>query len=327
MRLINATLPTTDLYFLNSCGDLVAQYPWQKRPIKRLGCNTFQAGNRVLIIRNDLDRVLQKVLAEPQTDLLYLIDDNIWGGGHDISISEQYRKKLFQLQSGLISEIIEKASRVIISSDSLASEIPRKEKVHQLSPCWHKVPTNDHHFDQVNEIQLVHLGTNSHAAGFTFLKPVLAEVYTRYANVTFNYYSNQPLLDELDAHPQVKRRPLKRWSRYKREIGSDRFHLGLYPVAFTPLNNHRSRNKILEYALTGCAAVYSNHWPHSQNIEHGKNGWICPMHHQTWVDTICELLDNPESLRKSYQQASILFHHLNDLRQQRAFWMNTLLGD
>jgi len=118
-----------------------------------------------------------------------------------------------------------------------------------------------------------------------------------------------------------------RWKRYKNQIGDEHFHLGLYPMLDTPFNLGRSHNKILEYTLTGCAAVFSRNWNHSELIEHDKNGWLCNNDQQSWVNTILSLIEEPKQLLDGFRGASQLFYQLNDLQSQRNFWKRLLLKE
>jgi len=52
-----SVLPTTDLYFLNSCDQWIGRW-WRRRPIERLGANCFRCGNRLLLIRHDDPRLM-----------------------------------------------------------------------------------------------------------------------------------------------------------------------------------------------------------------------------------------------------------------------------
>ena len=98
-------IPTTDLYFLNSCNPLISNYPWQDinntKPIKRLGDNTFQCGNEVLVIRRDKEKLLRSIISNKALELIYLIDDNIWQAKYDTSLPEEYKNRLNNFACGM----------------------------------------------------------------------------------------------------------------------------------------------------------------------------------------------------------------------------------
>lgn len=318
-------IPTTDLYFLNSSRDLVAQHPWQQRPVKRIGNNTFQCGNRFLVIRRDKENILRKVLTHRQAEIVYLVDDNIWGAPEDTSLPEAYRQRLKALQQGPVSDIFNRASRIVVSCSVLRDTLSVNKPVDIVHPCWQTAPPDSRHFDS-RTVRLVHLGTNSHLAGLRFLIPVLETVLNATSNATFTYFSNTPLLGSLDGNTKVSRHPLLSWSKYKKQIGRGLYHLGLYPIVKTPFNSSRSHNKILEYTLAGCAAVYSEDWSHTRLLTTDVNCWVCPNDVEQWIHTLCRLIGDTTALRSVYTGSSVLYLKLNDLISQRKFWEHVLLG-
>lgn len=270
--------------------------------------------------------MLHRVLSQKAAEIIYLVDDDIWSAPDDGTLPEKYRTKLAGLTTGLVGECINRASHIVVSSNILSDKVPANIPVSKLSPCWHIEPPDEKHFNQ-EYIKLVHLGTNSHKAGYEFLRPILENVLDKTSHVTFTYYSNTSLLGALDKHPRIIRQSLMRWKKYKKHIGKKRFHLGLYPILDTPFNQGRSHNKILEYCLTGCAAVFSKNWYHSGLIEHGTNGWLCNNNQQDWSKVILSLVEKPRQLQTVFAGASQLFGQLNDLQYQRAFWKHLLLKE
>ncbi len=254
-------IPTTDLYFLNSCNPLISNYPWQDinntKPIKRLGDNTFQCGNEVLVIRRDKEKLLRSIISNKALELIYLIDDNIWQAKYDTSLPEGYKNRLNNFACGMANQLINKASLVVVSNNNLIPHLPNNKAIACLHPLWHAVPPSGAHFN-VNEsnaeIKLVHLGTNSHLAGFEFCYAIVERLLAKYEQLSFSYYSNQLLMGELDHHPRVNRKKVMRWAKYKKyfkrfTIAEQCYHLALYPIVDTPINNSRSINKILETSL------------------------------------------------------------------------------
>ena len=270
--------------------------------------------------------MLRKILSQKDAVILCLVDDNIWSALDDMTLPDNYRGKFADLSSGIMAEFIAKARCYIVSSNALQDNVPKGVPVEPLHPCWHAEPSDELHFEQ-KEIKLVHLGTNSHLAGFQFLQPVLEQVIESTPSVTFTYYSNISLLGNLDKHERVIRRRLMRWSKYKKHIGNERFHLGLYPILDTPFNQGRSHNKILEYCLAGCAGLYSSNWDHAKLIDSGENGWLCENNQQDWLKMILHLMNNPGKLRNGFNSATRLFYKLNNLQQQRAFWQRVFIKE
>ena len=93
-----ATLPTTHLYFLNSCADSVSGF-FRRGPVRRLGDNCFAAGETVLLIRQDRPDLMDRLRAAPPRRLVYLIDDDIEAAREDASLPEDYRSRLMRFHA------------------------------------------------------------------------------------------------------------------------------------------------------------------------------------------------------------------------------------
>ena len=328
-----SAIPTTDLYFLNSCSRQVSHYPWQKfnhsKPVKRLGDNTFQCGHKVLVVRRDKEKLLRPIIENKSLELIYVIDDNIWQAKLDTTLSAGYKNRLNDLANGMANTLINKASLIVVSNTNLMTHLPNDKKTALLHPVWHSIPFSDLHY-QSKEIKLVHLGTNSHLAGFEFCYPIVERLLAKYNNVTFTYYSNQPLMAELDNHPRVKRKKVMCWAKYKQHFKNfneieARYHLALYPLVDSPINNSRSINKILETCLVGCAGVYSKSWNYSKYIQHNINGLVLDNNEQ-WIDEISLLIESTDSLKNLYQGSIVNFNQLNSYHKQQLFWQQHFIG-
>jgi hypothetical protein len=330
-------IPTTDLYFLNSCKDIIRTYPWQRkdkqRKVIRLGDNTFQCGNRVLVIRKDKPKLIKTVLANADIELIYLIDDNIWQAKNDTSLSSDYQARLTAFSDGMASQLISKASKFVVSNENLKQYLPSNKPIYTLDPVWHVSPPSNKHFNvKTNEkIKLVHLGTNSHLAGLAFCIPVITSLLNKYEHVSFDYFSNKPLLGTLDNHPRVTRNKIMRWGKFKRHVlayktENKRYHIALYPTINTPMNMSRSTNKIIEIGLVGAVGVYSENWNLSRYIQHGVDGVIINNSAESWSLKLSQLIDNPLALISLYNANINNINRLNNSDKQKQFWLHHLLG-
>lgn len=311
-------IPSTDLYFLNACRAAVS---W-RRGVRRLGSNTFQCGDRIIVVRRDKKAVLKRVLRQKGAYLIYVLDDDIESAADDHTLPDDYRKRLLDMTGGLTGEILERADLILASSQQLLNRLSKSKAVERIDPYWGKrCPIGDH-FDgsERSHIDLVHMGTASHQAALGFLKPVVAEVLRQRPNVVFNYFSNTPLLGSLDESRQVRRSKIVSWRRYQTDIGNQRFHLALYPILDTPFNKARSCNKITEQALTGCAGIYSDSWEHAHRVIDDHNGWLVANKADDWVKKTIELVDDPDRLRRSYQASRAIASQTLRREEQRRLW-------
>lgn len=323
--------PTSDLYFLNSCADQVtggfgALFGPQK-PVRRLGHNVFQTDGATLVIRQDQPALTAKVLQDKSRRLIYLIDDNIWQVEDDHSLSESYRQKLIDFREATAKPLIDASDHLIVSSTFLKQFVLGHDQVSLMRPTWAKECPQGQHFAYGHKLfNLVHMGTGSHQAGFDLIAPTIEKLITRYDHVTFTYHSNTPLLGALDAHPRVIRRMILRWPYYRRHIGKYPYHLALYPIVDTPLNQGRSINKLLEHPLSGCAGIYSKGWIHDHHVTDHQAGAIVPNDVDDWVAVISGLIENPDRAHQIYRQAVNSFKALNRLDHQRQFWLDHFIN-
>ncbi|WP_417461657.1 hypothetical protein [Kordiimonas sp.] len=321
-----APIPTTDLYFLNACAHMVSK-PWRSGPIERLGANTFRSGDKYLVVRRDREAVIKRVLSHQQKggEVIYLIDDDLTAIG-DETLPSGYRERLETLKNGTYAAMMACATHIVTSSPVIAEKLETEAKVHVLSPVWSGAPRTEAQPANLGGVtDLVHLGTGSHGAGFEFLRPVIGATLKRFPNVHFHYFGNEPLMGHLDEHPHVHRRKLKTWAGYKRAMPSFRFHLGLYPLINTPFNAARSVNKILEYTLAGCPAMYSAEWGKAHGLVHGDNAFLAEDAAADWQARLVKILSAPGQMAKVYGGAKRYFEEKNDVAVQQAFWQEIFI--
>ncbi|TNE67281.1 MAG: hypothetical protein EP335_01510 [Alphaproteobacteria bacterium] len=322
--MVKNALPTTDLYFLNSCRDLVAGL-FRRGPVRRLSANCFRAGNRVLVVRRDRQDVVDQILAEPDTEIIYLIDDDL-SAADDTSLPAAYRARLAALRDGQYARLVARASLVVASSEQVAASLPAGTKVKLLNPAWQGTPGDGSHLRTDGPLDVAHLGTGSHGAGFAFIAPVIEQVLAEGANLRFHYFGNESKFGVLDADVRMVRHRLLTWPRYRKALPGFRFHLGLYPLAETPFNAGRSVNKILEYTLAGCPAIYRADWAAPYGLVHGENAFLAAADAESWLMAIRDVLAHRDRLAAVYAGAVRQFAVLNDLEGQRRFWLEHLVG-
>jgi hypothetical protein len=319
-----ATLPTTNLYFLNSCADSVSRL-FRRGPVRRLGDNCFSAGETVLLIRQDRPDLMDRLRVDRPRRLVYLVDDDIQAASEDSSLPQGYRSRLTRFHAEYHADLVARADTLVVTSDTLLQKFSSHRDVRIVHPVWHLDLADDHHFDALasgEAVQAMHLGTGSHQAGLDFLKPVIAALLERHERFHFTYVGHGPRLGALDAHPRVHREKPQSWRRYRRSLGRRRIHLGLYPLPDTPFNRARSRNKVLEHAIVGAVGVYSRSWLAAEKLQGcailaGENA-------ADWIEALSPYLDEPRKLRPLAQAARQIVAALNDSTSQRLFWADVL---
>jgi hypothetical protein len=319
-----ATLPTTHLYFLNSCEDSVSGF-FRRGPIRRLGYNCFAAGETVLLVRQDHPKLMDRLRAAPPKRLVYLIDDDIQAARNDASLPEHYRDRLMRFHAEYHADLVARADTLVVTSEALRETFSAHRDVRIVHPVWHLDAADDRHFDalaQDADVHAMHLGTASHQAGLDFLKPVVEVLLERFARFHFTYVGRDSRLGALDEHPRVHRERPRSWKRYRRTLGQRRVHLGLYPLPDTPFNRARSRNKLLEHAIVGAVGVYSRSWPTASGLQ--GCAILAGPDAVDWVTSLSPYLEEPQKLRLLAQSARQAFAPLNDPTTQRRFWADVL---
>ncbi len=320
------TIPSTDIYFLNACAHLVGGAA-SRKPIRQMGANSFKCENRYLVVRKDNPTVLKKILSDPKAEIIYLIDDDLDAAIADVQIPSDYRARLSRLKNGPVGDILARAKLVLVPSKKLEEKFSKTHKVLRLNPFWLGDCPDDSHYGALTDepVNMVHLGTASHDAAFKFLSPVLEKLIEAQENFTFTYHSNKARLGPLDAAPQIKRRRVISWQKYKRQLGNHRYHLGLYPILDTPFNQARSRNKILEYSLAGCPAVYSKGWEHAGNLASEAQMWLADNDVEAWFTMLRQIMQDRSGLSQAYGHCRKYFTEINDEMSQLNLWQDILV--
>jgi len=319
-----APLPTTHLYFLNSCGDAVSGF-FRRGPVRRLGDNCYAAGETILLLRQDRRELMDRLRAAPPRRFVYLVDDDIEAAREDNSLPEDYRSRLMRFHAEYHEELVARADTLIVTSIPLLRRFSSHRDVRLLHPIWHLDLPDDRHFDALDSgapLHAMHLGTASHQAGLAFLQPVVEILLERLVRFHFTYVGHEPRLGALDAHPRVHRSRPQSWQRYRRTIRQRRVHLGLYPLPDTPFNRARSRNKLLEHAVVGAVGVYSRSWPTAGELQGGAI--LAGNNVDDWIAALLPYLEEPQKLRTLAQEARRTLGPMNDAASQRRFWADVL---
>lgn len=317
-------IPTTDLYFLNACGHAVSGW-FRRGTVRRIGINCFEAGDAVLLVRRDDDQLMRDLRHRTGGRLLYLVDDDIAAAKVSPSLPPDYRDRLVRFYDEHHRALVKRADTLVVTSATLMEKFASHPDVRLLHPVWHLPLADDRHFDELDrgrKVRAVHLGSGSHAAGLSFLTPILEVLLDQHERLDFTYVGRNPALGNLDRHPRVHRLRPRSWPSYRRWIRNQRFHLGLYPLPDTPFDRARSHNKLLEHGVVGVAGMYSSTWPAAQmllgsSLSAGESA-------EQWIEVLSSSLARPEGLRQRMLQARPALTGLNDPNIQRRFWSELL---
>jgi hypothetical protein len=290
-------LPTTDLYFLNPLRALRRTTAGRRGlpPVQNLAPNVYAVGSTGVIVRYGREGDIDRLRHAGTKQLIYIADDDFAAGAKDEQLPGNYRKKLAAFAHGPWPKLRDAADIVIVPGSILAAAYGKKASI--VSPAWHRPPASTEHF-RPGRIEIVHLGTGSHAADVAALAPTLADALSAYPHASLTLFSGERTPEPLRKHPQVRvRRPMA-WWRYKLSLPRMRYHLALYPLADTAFNRARSANKLYEHALVGAASLLS---PNAalreaagQDLAHlFVEGGV-----REWASRLMADLADPEALRR-----------------------------
>jgi len=103
-------------------------------------------------------------------------------------------------------------------------------------------------------------------------------------------------LDQPEFNGRIELMEAMEADEYFKIIRYVRADVGLAPINDTEFNRSKSCIKWMENAMIGMPTVASNVAPYSNEIQHGKNGFLCSSKKE-WVESIEKCLDN-ERVRK-----------------------------
>lgn len=320
------TLPTTDLYFLNSCGRWVNRW-WRSGPIRRLGANSFVAGDTFLLIRRDTPRLMEQALGW-QGRLVYLLDDDIEGAADTPSLPADYRERMTDFATLWLDRLLRQADLLVVSCETLKALYGAGTRVSapvvRLDPYWNLPFADVRHHEGLpsKRLEIVHLGTASHAGALAAITPALVDALDRSSRARLTFFGVRGAHPALDGHARARRLEPMRWSRYRRWLPRQRFHLALYPLEDTPFDRARSLNKIIEHAIVGAVGVYPAGWEASAAL--GDAAIAAPDDPRCWHDCLMSFMGHVESTAHRARRARADLIPLADPAKQQRFWLQNL---
>lgn len=320
------TLPTTDLYFLNSCRASVARW-WRKGPIKRLGANSFRCGNRQLLIRRDKPDLMEEAIAGDHC-LIYLIDDDLTGAASTPSLPSSYRARLTDFAQRFEARLLERASVIVTSSDALEAKFRSDQRIAaeivRLDPFWAMPFADQKHFSASpnGRTDIAHLGTASHRGGLAQIAPYVIDILDRFPATHFTFIGAAGQHKRLEAHPRTHRVDVMSWPRYRRWLSRQRFHLALYPLEETTFDRARSANKLFEHAIVGAVGVYPRGWRPAAMAAGGAV--LAPDNPDDWRQTLIDVMERRQSLAELAEIAVTSLQNRHNAEAQQLIWAKLL---
>ncbi|MEY2943947.1 MAG: hypothetical protein RLY97_1961 [Pseudomonadota bacterium] len=312
-------LPTTDLYFRYACADYLDHW-WRHGPLKKRGENCYTHGDCMVLIRQDSDKIMQAALDWPGR-LAYVVDDDIAGAATSPQLPPNYRDRLAGFDHSFHQALVQRADRLLVSSDALAQIFAHHRHVQRLDPCWNLALANQNHyapFTPRHPLRLIHLGSASHNEGLSGIIPVINALLDRDNLVEFTYFSRDILDQTLEIHPRARRLRPKSWPNYRRWIAHQRYHLALYPLGHAKFDQARSCNKLHEHGIIGAVGIYPEGWQARHLLD--GHAFTAPDDPSDWADTLETAIAMRDQLPDIAKNAAQSLSRHNHLSMQRQIW-------
>ncbi len=321
-------VPTTTLYFLNSCGDLVSDKVGEGC-IQQVGANSFRTPRTNLIIRQDLPEVVGAALDDRTRRLVYLLDDNVGAFASDAGLPPSYRQRLGERWRRTFRPLLRRADAIVVCSGYLMHHLHDFGATIRMDPVWNgrllaglenrlSTPASQ------ERIQIAYLGTVSHQEELAFLVPVLARLLQTRNDFDVTLPAGNQWPDFIMNHARVKLRWPVPWSEYESRLATERFDICLYPSLDTPFAGGRSANKLTEQALTGAFGLFSATWPHADRVLQTGAGALVSNRIEEWGAGVCKTIEGMPAWRAGGQRIARELKALNDPAPQRELWRHLL---
>lgn len=157
------------------------------------------------------------------------------------------------------------------------------------------------HIDGKNtKVKIVYAAGLSHAVFFDcFIKPILKQLDDLCGKrISLTFMGVHPELDINDFNMEISFIEPMLLNEYRRRIEKENFDIGLAPLTTTDFTKCKYFNKFIEYSMFGIVGLYSNTEPYTFVVKDKKNGFLVGDNPEDWLNTICNLVNNPELLNE-----------------------------
>ena len=157
------------------------------------------------------------------------------------------------------------------------------------------------HIDGKNEkLKIVYAAGLSHTVFFDcFIKPVIKRLDDLCGErISLTFMGVHPDLDINELKMPISFIEPMLLNEYRTRIEKENFDIGLAPLTTTDFTKCKYFNKFIEYAMFGIVGLYSNTEPYTFVVNDKKNGFLIGDSPDDWLNSICNLVNNPELLNK-----------------------------
>ncbi|OWV29279.1 glycosyltransferase [Halomonas campaniensis] len=257
--------------------------------------------------------------------IAYLIDDDIFAAYNDLTLPAAYRKRMGRIakhQPRLVSLVDE----VVASSEPLARcFFSEHDNVQVLTPPLIAPLPSLQHFSLLPSSsanwKIGFYGTRAHLADLMHIAPAIEEIQSQRVDTQVEVMLGPHTPESLITLPRLNAPSPLTWETFKVYQREHQCHIGLAPLLDTPFNHGKSFIKFFDITAMGGVGIYSNRYPYTEIVHHGKNGLLVNDAPVEWRSALEHLLENPKAAANMAQQAAIDAKKFGNVEAAVQFWL------
>jgi hypothetical protein len=203
--------------------------------------------------------------------------------------------------------------------------LKRGAHIFQIDPFWREQFSTLSHFDVGPAFDVAFLGAGTHRGALEFLAETIHRASSLEKRIRFWLSANHK------GRFRAARLPIDfvgttAWPAYRRALVAHPRHLALYPLPDTPYAGARSANKLIEHAVIGAGAIYSQTWSCGAAAAATGAGLALPHDPASWAEaTACLAADGrrARALAEGVQRYAAM---LNRPDAQRRLWSELMIA-
>lgn len=312
------------MYFADPLADMIDDADtFSGRPIQQLSPSLFVCGNTAIVIRY-AHRGELNILRRGRYDRVYLlIDDDLEGLHSEDGLPADYRRRLMRYREGPFRHLCEMVTHVVAPSEQILKSYKSKRTL-QLEPAQcHQLTGLNHHLN-ADRLAIVFAGTRSHVHDFEHVAPAVADVLRCRPDAWLTTFLKGHVPKALRNLPNAIHLPPMSWHQYRRFVDANKYHIAVAPALPTKFNRARSISKVHDHAALGAAGIYTRQPPFDRIVADGRTGLLLSHDPGEWRETLLELANKREKVRKIARGGQILSRTLGGRRRVRNFWKSEL---
>lgn len=254
----------------------------------------FEHGCRVVIVVRYLNASWARALwtfREQGGEVIYFMDDDLMDKKLLAELPRLYAKKISSRATQWRSKLEAMCSSYWFSSEALQRKYS-SWNASLLTP----VPLDVHAVTARHWI--FYHGTASHIAEIEWLAPVIAKLHKHRNDAWFEVFGDYSVKKIFRSVPLVSVMHPMSWETYWTFSSTVRRDIGLAPLLPSQFNAARSMTKFYDFARMGAFGIYSDAEPYNKFVRNGVDGILLPNDPQIWIDTINELLQDPQKMQR-----------------------------